>query len=231
MRFESPLEAVTLLKRYKRFLADVRRADGSLLTVHVPNSGSMKTCVGDDWPALISDSGNPSRKYRHTLEMVHNGTCWIGVNTSRANALALEALTSGAIPGFADWDDWRGEVRYGENSRIDLLARRGELLCYVEVKNVSLLDGEAVAFPDAVTSRGLKHLHDLMREAERGQRAVLLLTVQRADGAYFRPADSIDPAWCAGLREAVARGVEVIAWRFDPGPEGILPTGPVEIRL
>ncbi|MCA9783498.1 MAG: DNA/RNA nuclease SfsA, partial [Candidatus Cloacimonetes bacterium] len=135
MRFESPLEAVTLLKRYKRFLADVRRADGSLLTVHVPNSGSMKTCVGDDWPALISDSGNPSRKYRHTLEMVHNGTCWIGVNTSRANALALEALTSGAIPGFADWDDWRGEVRYGENSRIDLLARRGELLCYVEVKN------------------------------------------------------------------------------------------------
>jgi sugar fermentation stimulation protein A len=229
--FDPPLERVVLLRRYKRFLADVRRADGTEITVHVPNSGSMRSCLGEQWPACISDSGNPDRKLRHTLEMVQGPDGWIGVHTARPNALALQALRTGAIPGFEGWQDWRAEVPYGEGSRIDLQASLGERLCFVEVKNVTLLDGDAVSFPDSVTTRGLKHLGDLQREAACGHRAVLLLVIQRAGGRVFRPADTIDPAWSAALRQSVRQGVEVLAWRFRVEPEGIHAFGPVPLDL
>jgi sugar fermentation stimulation protein A len=229
--FEPPLEHVVLLRRYQRFLADVRRADGTVITVHVANSGSMRSCLGEEWPACISDSGNPARRCRHTLEMVRGPDGWIGVNTHVPNGLALQAIRDSIIPGFAGWGDWRREVAYGSGSRIDLLGARDGRLCYVEVKNVTLLDGDAVSFPDSVTSRGLKHLHDLMDEVAKGQRAVLLLVVQRAGGSVFRPADAIDAAWGQGLRQARAAGVELIAWRFRVAPEGIEAAGEVPIEV
>lgn len=231
MTFDPPLERVVLLRRYQRFLADVRREDGTVITVHVPNSGSMKTCLGDQWPACISDSGNPRRKLRHTLEMVQGPDGWIGVNTARPNALALEAIRAGEIPGFGDWGHWRSEVPYGEGSRIDLQASRGERLCFVEVKNVTLLEEDTIQFPDAVTTRGLKHLRELAGQASLGHRAVLLLVIQRAGGRVFRPAQAIDPDWAAGLRAVIRRGVEVLAWRFRVAPEGIHPFGPVALEL
>ncbi len=231
MTFDPPLIPARLIRRYKRFLADVRLEDGAELTVHVANSGSMKTCLGEDWPVMLSDSRNPKRKLRYSLEMIHDGSGWIGVNTARPNALAEEALLAGTLPGFIDWGDWRREVRYGQNSRIDLLGRQGERLCYVEVKNVTLLLEGQPAFPDAVTERGRKHMEELQAMVAEGHRAVLLLLIQRGGGDTFHPAGEIDPAWCRALREAHTHGVEILAWRFHVTPESILPREQVRVAL
>ncbi len=231
MTFDPPLIPARLLKRYKRFLADVRTEEGELLTVHVANSGSMKTCLGEDWPVMLSDSRNPKRKLRYSLEMLHDGQGWIGVNTSRPNALVEEAILAAAVPGFEGWSDWRREVRYGKGSRIDLLGRQGERLCYVEVKNVTLLHEGQPSFPDAVTERGRKHLEELSDMVREGHRAVLFLCVQRQGGERFLPARHIDPAWCEALQVAMQAGVEVLAWRFRVTPEGITPQEELALDL
>lgn len=176
-----PLERVTLLRRYKRFMADVVRADGSEMTVHCPNTGSMKHCVlGEPQLALISDSGNPKRKYRHTLEAVQvaHGH-WAGVNTSRPNALVEEAIRAGAVTGLNPGSGVEREVKYGD-SRFDLaLGERSDPHTFVEVKNVTLGPGPndpddgVIAFPDSVTERGQKHLLTLMEVVASGKRAVL----------------------------------------------------------
>lgn len=231
MTFDPPLLPARLIRRYKRFLADVRLEDGEVLTVHVANSGSMKTCLGEDWPVMLSDSRNPKRKLRYSLEMLHDGQGWIGVNTALPNALVEEAILSGTVPGFDDWSDWRREVRYGSGSRIDLLGRQGERLCYVEVKNVTLLVDGQPSFPDAVTERGRKHLEELTAMVREGHRAVLFLCVQRQGGDHFLPARAIDPAWCDALEQAMEAGVEVLAWRFLVTPEGIAPQEELALEL
>lgn len=240
MLFDPPLESVTLLRRYKRFLADVRRADGTELTVHCPNTGSMKQCVFPGVPqaAWISDSGNPRRAYRHTLEAVHvaHGH-WAGVNTSRTNALVEEALRAGQVSELSALDGVEREVRFGD-SRFDLaLGRRAEPHTFIEVKNVTLgpgpdeADHGCIAFPDAVTLRGQKHLHTLMQVAASGRRAVLFFCVQHSGAQCVRAAGEIDPQYARLLSEAVACGVEVLAWRVALSPERFELERPLSVSL
>lgn len=221
MKFDPPLERVTLLRRYKRFMADVVRADGSEITVHCPNTGSMKNCVlGEPQQALISDSGNPKRKYRHTLEalQVAHGH-WAGVNTSRTNALVEEAVRAARVAELNPQDGVEREVKYGD-SRFDLaLGERHDPHTFIEVKNVTLgpgpgdSDDGVIAFPDSVTQRGQKHLQTLMKVAASGKRAVLFFCVQHSGATTARPADEIDARYGELLREAVGAGVDVLAWR------------------
>jgi len=221
-----------LIRRYKRFLADVATDDGSVLTAHCPNSGSMLGCIGDGWPIQLSLSDNPTRKYPHTWEMVHNGVCWIGINTQRANGIVEEAIRDERIEELGPFDELRGEVRLGEKSRIDFALDSGSRRTWIEVKNVTLVDERGrYAFPDAVTTRGAKHLRELMAAVERGDRAVLLFLIQRSDGDGFAIADHIDPAYGAELRRAVDRGVEVLAYRADVSPEEIRVVERVAVEL
>lgn len=234
MRFELPLEEVTLLRRYKRFLADVRRPDGVELTVHCPNSGAMTTCAEPGRPAIISDSGNPKRKLRHTLEMVHMGDAWVGVNTANPNRAVQGFIESGAVPELDGYGTLRREVKYGREgrSRIDILLEdAGRPKCYVEIKNATLRDGEHAAFPDAVTTRGLKHLEELIDVVRAGDRGVIFFFIGREDCRRMRPADEIDPAYGAALRRAVDAGVEALAYRMSLSPDGIrlLERAPVDL--
>jgi len=232
VRFDQPLIPGQLLRRYKRFLADVRLENGETVTAHCPNSGSMKTCVGEGWPVMLSISDSPKRKLRHTWEMVHNGSCWIGINTHLANRVAEEAVANDVIAELRGYEGVRREVRYGESSRIDLLLEGGDGICYVEVKNVTLVDGAGrYAFPDAVTSRGLKHLGELTAMVGRGHRAVMLYVIQRSDGGAFTAAGDIDPAYAQGLRRAVDGGIEALAYRTDVSPAGIEIAQRVPIEL
>ncbi len=216
MDFSQPLIPAQLQKRYKRFLADVRLEDGTELTVHVPNTGSLLGCAQPGLQVWLSDSGNLERKYRFTWEQVSVGPARVGINTHRANALVGEALDSGLLPMLSGYDGRRAEVRYGEeNSRIDwLLTHPGRPDCFVEVKNVTAAVTAGVAlFPDAVSTRGTKHLREMMRQVAEGRRAVLVFCVQRDDVTEVQPADGIDPEYGRTLREALAAGVEAVACR------------------
>jgi sugar fermentation stimulation protein A len=223
----SPVIFGTLIKRYKRFLADVELDDGRVITVHCPNTGRMTTCAEPGWRVALSDSQNPKRKYRYTWELVHNGQCWICVNTGRANKMAFEAVSNQIIPELSEYSDVLSEQKFG-TSRFDLLLRKGDDLCYVEVKNVTLLaDDGCYAFPDAVTERGRKHLNELMDVVKAGHRAAMLYVIPRSDGTGFRAAHEIDPAYADALVAAVDAGVEVYAWRADVSPEEIRLSEPV----
>lgn len=229
MTFDPPLIPATFLRRYQRFLADVRLESGETLTVHLPNSGSMKTCMGAGWPARISDSMNPKRKLRHTLEMLHDGGTWIGVQTHRANAVAGEALAAGLLPGVDSSWTLRPEVKAGA-SRIDWLAEKDGRRVWVEVKSVTLrMDDGCAGFPDAVSERARKHLGELAALVRGGDRAVLLLLVQRGDCASFRPAREIDPAWADALDDARRAGVEVRCRRVDVRPESLDAAEPLPV--
>jgi len=201
-----------LLKRYRRFLADVRFPDGQTVTVHCPNSGSMKGCAEPGRPVLLSRSDNPRRRYPWTWELVHNGKCWIGINTLRANALVTEGILAGKVPELAGYGKLRREVVYGNHSRVDLLLGEDPELCYVEIKNVTLVEQGRYLFPDAVTKRGLKHLWELQEMVRRGFRAVIFFLVQRSDGGDFAPAAEIDPEYARALRQVTEGGVEMLVY-------------------
>lgn len=225
-----PLVFGILIRRYKRFLADVELEDGSVITVHCPNTGRMTTCAEPDWRVALSDSQNPKRKYRYTWELVHNGTCWICVNTGRANEIAAETVAAGTIPELAGYAEVLREQTFG-SSRFDLLLRTGNELCYVEVKSVTLVtDDGCYAFPDAVTERGRKHLNELIDVVKAGHRAAMLFVIPRSDGTTFRAAQEIDPKYAVALKESIAAGVEVHAWRADVSPEEIRLTAPVAMQ-
>ncbi|QIL91676.1 DNA/RNA nuclease SfsA [Microbulbifer harenosus] len=215
MKFDPALGEGLLLRRYKRFLADIQLSSGEIITIHCPNTGSMKNCWLENTPCWFSDSGNAKRKYRHTLEITTTPEgALAGVNTGRANALVEEAIHSGVIRELQGYDSLRREVKYGEeNSRIDLLLSRGDGDCYVEVKNVTLAEGARGMFPDAVSVRGAKHLRELQKLAEAGVRAVLFYCVQHSGIETVEAAGEIDPAYAAALVQAVEAGVEVIAYR------------------
>lgn len=236
MRFDPPLQEGILLRRYKRFMADLELADGSVLTVHCPNTGSMKNCAPPGARALYSDSGNDKRKYRHTLEAVQvaHGH-WAGVNTSRTNALVAEAIEAKRIPGLKQFTELKREVKYGD-SRFDI-ALYGRTTRYIEVKNVTLGPGPddpddgVIAFPDAVTERGQKHLRTLMNVVEQGDEAILFFCVQHTGAKQVRPADEIDPKYGQLLREAVKAGVKVLAWTTTISPEQFALSAPVPLAL
>ncbi len=222
MKFETVLTEGILIRRYNRFLADVRLNDDTVITAHCPNSGSMKTCKEPGWKVLLSRSDNPKRKLKYTWEMVHNGKCWIGINTMVPNRIAVEAIQSGVIPELSGYGDLKTERRYGENSRIDILLSEGDRHCYVEVKNVTLVESDGYyKFPDAVTTRGRKHLQELMDMVNKGRRAMMLFVIQRNDGTIFKPAVDIDPLYGKTLREAYERGVEILPYLADVSPREI----------
>lgn len=211
-----------LLRRYKRFLADIELEDGSEITVHCPNTGSMRNCVVPDSPCWFSTSANPKRKYPNTWELASTpGGFLAGVNTGRANTLVEAAIADGTIAELQGYRQIRREVRYGsEKSRIDLLLEEGERQCFVEVKSVTLMEepGRGL-FPDAVSSRGSKHLRELMQMLEQGHRAVLVFCVQHTGIEWVEPADTIDPVYGATLRRAAEAGVEILAYGADIVPE------------
>lgn len=223
MQFDGPLEQGRLLKRYKRFFADIECADGSLLTAHCPNTGSMLNCLQDGAAVWFVRNDDPRRKLKATLELVQTPHGRLAcVNTGRANALVEEALHNGVISELAGFDRLRREVRYGEeNSRADFCLEFGGEQVFVEVKSVTLgyAGSDVAAFPDAVTERGSKHLRELTRLAQAGQRTVLLYCVNLTGIRAVRPAADIDPAYAAALAEAKAAGVEVLAYGVDILPD------------
>ena len=221
MKFENKLISAKLIKRYKRFLCDVRLENDEVITVHCPNSGSMKTCIKENWKVMLSESSNPKRKLKHTLEMIHNEKCWIAVNTHLSNKIVKEAIEKNQIEELTNYKEIKTEVKYGRhNSRIDILLKQDKQNlkqdCYVEVKNVTLLGSDGnYQFPDAVTLRGRKHLEELIYMKENGYRAVVFFLIQRSDGNIFTPAVDIDPNFAETLKIAYNKGVEIIIYQTD----------------
>jgi len=234
MQLENLIEG-RLIQRYKRFLADVELADGSVVTAHCPNTGSMKNCATPGSRVWLLDSGNPKRKYPLGWELVEVEPGALAcINTGRANALVKEAIEQGIVTELQGYASIRQEVKYGEeNSRIDLLLEGGEQPnAWVEIKNVTLLEENGWgSFPDAVTARGAKHLRELMAMVAQGQRAVMLFCVPHGGIEQVRPADHIDPKYGQLLREAAAAGVEVLAYGAVPTPEDVTLTRAVPVVL
>ena len=234
MRFEPPLTEARLLRRYKRFLADVEFPDGRWLTVHCPNTGSMLGCADPGMRVWLSRAGNPARKYAWTWEQVEAlPGVPVGIHTGRSNALVQEAMESGLIRELTGYADLRGEVKAGEGFRVDfLLSGRGRPDCYLEVKNVTAAVEDGVAlFPDAVSERASRHLKELMVRVRQGRRAVLCFCVQRDDVREVRPADGIDPVYGCTLREALHVGVEVLAYAARVSPVEAALHRPVHVRI
>jgi sugar fermentation stimulation protein A len=230
MRLPSLIEG-QLLRRYQRFLADVELADGSVVTAHCPNSGSMRGCALPGSPVLLSRSDNAARRLPYTWELVQAGGGWVGINTALPNRLVREGIEGGVVRELQGYGRLRSEVGYGsERSRIDLLLEEPGL-CYVEVKNVTLVENGLARFPDAVTERGQKHLRELMAMAAAGARAVNFFVVQRADANAVAPADAIDPAYGKLLRQAADAGVELLAYQAKVTPAEISLTHPLPIIL
>ncbi len=223
MKFARALVEGRLIRRYKRFLADIQLPD-RVVTAACPNTGSMLGCCDAGNRVWLSESDSATRKYRHTWEIVEVGEVMVGINTSLPNALAAEAIASGALEELAGYANLRREVAFGEErSRVDIvLEHPGRAACYVEVKNVTAaVSGRVALFPDAVSERGAKHLRELMRLKAAGARPVQLYCVQRGDVDEVRPADAIDPEYGRMLREALACGVEVLAYRAKVTPREI----------
>ncbi|MGN5595304.1 DNA/RNA nuclease SfsA [Stutzerimonas nitrititolerans] len=225
MRFSTPLEAGRLVRRYKRFLADIVSDAGEALCIHCPNTGSMLNCMGEGARVWFQRSNDPRRKLPGTWELVETPQGRLAcVNTARANRLVEEALLDGVIEELAGLTALRREVAYGlENSRVDFRLDYPAGPAYVEVKSVTLGFGDTAvaAFPDAVTLRGAKHLRELAALARDGVRAVQLYCVNLTGIEAVRPASEIDPLYAAALREAVAAGVEVLAYGVEISPEEI----------
>lgn len=227
MRFPSPLLPGTLIQRYKRFLADVRLASGETVTATCPNTGSMIGLTAPGAPVWLSESDSPTRKYRHTWELVQadlgKGPALVGINTNHPNKLVAEAIAAGTIATLAGYATLRREVKYGVNSRIDvLLEDPAKGLAYVEVKNVHLSRKAGLAeFPDSVTERGAKHLREMSDMVRAGHRAVMVYLVQRSDAKKLSFCGDIDPAYVAALTEAMRVGVEAIAVRCRLSQEEI----------
>ena len=222
MKFEQ-LQPAVFLRRYKRFLVDVKLPDGTDITVHCPNTGSMKGCLFPEGPVMLMAYDNPKRKYRYSLEMTQaESGAWIGVNTGRTNKLVHEAIENGIISEIGAVDSIQPEVRVSEKSRLDFLLEQGGTKIYMEVKNCTLVEDEVAMFPDAVTTRGTKHLNELIALHEQGHGAVLFFCVQREDAKHFAPARHIDPEYNETLKKAVDKGVLVLAYQASVNPREIL---------
>lgn len=218
MKFSDPYIKGILIKRYKRFLADIELEDGTVITAHTPNTGAMTGCSTPDSRVWLRDTGNPDRKYPYSWEIVEvKPDILVGIHTGMSNKLVEEAIANGVIKELQGYHQIFTEVPYGdEKSRIDLLLQKDDSAdaeqCYVEVKNVTLVKDNIAYFPDAVTARGTKHLRELMKMVEQGHRAVIFYCVQRKDAVEFRPAETIDPLYSETLQRAARAGVETLAY-------------------
>jgi sugar fermentation stimulation protein A len=219
MHFPAPLIPAILVKRYKRFLADVTLPSGETITAHVANPGAMTGLATPGARVWLSKSDNPGRKLSHSWELIEvdlgRGLELVGVNTAHPNPLVGAALATGFIPELAGYESIRREVKYGKNSRVDfLLEGGGKAPCYVEIKNVHLMRTAGLAeFPDARTKRGAKHLDELGYMVEQGNRAVMLYLIQIGSAARFKLARDIDPKYGVAYDHARSRGVEATAWK------------------
>ncbi len=223
MRFPDPLIRGRLVRRYKRFLSDVELSSGEQVAAHCANPGSMLGLAEPGAEVWLSPARNPARKLKYSWELVAAGDGLVGINTAHPNAIVAEALAEGRIVELAGYERLRREVRYGRNSRIDILLEQdGQPPCYVEVKNVTLKRGaEAAEFPDAVTQRGAKHLAELAEVARSGARAVMFFLVQRGDCARLEIAGDIDPDYQSAFAAALAQGVEAICYDCHVAPDAI----------
>lgn len=214
MHFPSPLVRGTLVKRYKRFLADITLESGEVITAHCANPSAMTGLNMPGLPVWLSKSDDPKRKLAYSLELVELPSGLVGINTAHPNRIVGEALRDGTIAELAAYSCVRPEVKYGEKSRVDfLLTGDGLPDCYLEVKNVHLVRNEALAeFPDSVTARGARHLADLAAMVAQGHRAVMLYLVQRTDCTRFDLAHDIDPAYSRAFAVARAAGVEALCY-------------------
>ena len=221
MKFKTPLHHGIFQKRYKRFFADIKIGE-EIIVAHTANTGTMKSCLQEGWKAAASFHDSPTRKLKYSFEMIHNGKTWIGINTSLTNGLAIEAIENGTIPELQGYNTLKPEAKIGQ-SRIDILLSNGEKdLCYVEVKNVTLIDDENhCLFPDSVTERGQKHLGELLELKRQGIRTVMLFIVQREDCDSFKIEQDVDPAYCKLLKEVMREGVEVLVYQCMVSPEEI----------
>ncbi|WP_370551933.1 DNA/RNA nuclease SfsA [Haliea sp. E1-2-M8] len=227
-----PLLEGRLLRRYKRFLADVELADGAVLTAHCPNTGAMTGCVEEGAAVWLSHREDPKRKYAHTWELVATSRGMACIHSALANKVVREAFAAGRIPGLEGYPDLRGEVRYGANSRADLLLTGSAGRVFVEVKSVTLCrEGGQGLFPDAVSERGRKHLLELQQVLDAGTRSVLFFCVLHAGINRVSAAGEIDPAYRDALASAQAAGVEVLAWRAAVSPAGLVLEQPLPFSL
>ncbi|TLP37581.1 DNA/RNA nuclease SfsA [Arcobacter arenosus] len=223
MKFEKLIHG-KLIKRYKRFLADIVLDDGSEITAHVPNSGAMTSCIEDNCDVWITHHDNPKRKLKYTLELTKMGKELICTNTGVANKIAIEAIENGVITELQGYDNLKPEQKYGnQNSRIDILLwnNDSDKKCFVEIKSVSLNLGSTLAFPDAKTTRGQKHLEELRDMVKEGHRAVMLYIIQRTDYLPFRIAYEIDKKYNEIFEEVIKQGVEVLVYQSSINHEEI----------
>lgn len=221
MKLPEPLVEGRLVRRYQRFLADVVLADGTMVTAHTPNTGSMTQCAVSGSRVFLSRAFNPKRKLAWTLELIEVNGCWVDINTLRANRVVEEGLRAAAINELAGYHSITPETYY-RDSRIDFLLEGEAGRALVEVKSVTLCCSEGVAcFPDAVTVRGQRHLRDLESAVAEGLRGVIFFLVQRSEARALSPADAIDPVYGCLLRSVVAQGVEVLAYRNVVTRQGV----------
>ena len=203
----------TLMRRYKRFLADIRLDSGELITAHCANTGSMKECSLPGQPAFVSYHDVKTRKYKHTWELIEMPTAMVGVNTGVPNKLVYQSIKAGVISELTGYEEIKAEAKVGTKARLDILLSNGETdLCYVEIKNCTLVEDGIASFPDAVTTRGQKHIKELQTLKKQGHRSVMFFLVQRTDAKLFKPADSIDPEYGKALRRAHKKGVEILVY-------------------
>ena len=214
MQFEKLIKG-KLIKRYKRFLADIILENGEEITAHVPNSGAMTSCIEENCDVWVTFHDNPKRKLKYTLELTKMGKELICTNTGVANKIAIEAIENKTIKELQGYSSLKPEQKYGEKSRIDILLENANQKCYVEVKSVSLKIEDNLAFPDAVTTRGTKHLNELKTMVEQGHRAVMLYVIQRTDNLPFRLACEIDKKYCEAFKEVTKQGVEVLVYQSN----------------
>lgn len=230
MKFESKLVHGILIKRYKRFLADVELDDGSIVIAHCTNTGSMKSCLEVGAEVFLSPAMDPKRKTKYTWEMIKINGDWVGINTGIPNKLAYEAVSQDLVEGLKGYTEVKREVTW-EDSRFDLMAKNEKEICFIEVKNVSLKEGDFALFPDSVTTRGRKHLEALIRVKKSGMRAAMLYVVQRTDVQKFSTADTIDPEYGLTLRKAIENGVEVFVVQAKVLPHDIVISGLLSLDL
>lgn len=233
MQFPDPLIRGTLLRRYKRFLADIKLDDGTEVTAHCANPGAMLGLKDAGAEVWLSPSRNPKRKLKYSWELMHADGGLVGINTAHPNGIVAEAIEAGRIEPLHGYDEMRREVKYGQNSRIDLLLRQsGRPDCYVEVKNVHLMRRKGLAeFPDSVTKRGAKHLVELADMVADGHRSVMVYLVQRTDCKKFGIAGDIDPTYAEELHRAMGRGVEAICYDCEIDTAGIQVRKPLKLAL
>lgn len=232
MDFPAPLVEGRLIKRYKRFLADVELTDGTVITSHCPNPGSMMGLKEPGLRLWLSESPNPKRKLKYTWELLEVDGGLVGINTNHPNKIAYEAIKLNKINELSGYSDIRREVKYGKSSRIDILLEEGASACYVEIKNVHLRRVGALAeFPDSATARGAKHLEELGDMVAQGHRAVMLYLVQRTDCDSFELARDIDPGYAKAFDRARSRGVEMLCYGCDISLASITVSKPIPLKI